>query len=72
MIELDVPARRLQLMVSDEELARRRDDWRAPASSGPPGGYASLYIEHVSQAHDGADFDFLVGSRGHDVPRESH
>ena len=72
MIELDVPARRLQLIVGDEELARRREDWRAPVPAVPAGGYVSLYIEHVSQAHQGADLDFLVGCRGHDVPRESH
>jgi L-arabonate dehydrase len=72
MIELDVAARRLQLLVSDEELARRREEWRAAVPPAPAGGYVSLYIEHVSQAHQGADLDFLVGNRGHDVPRESH
>jgi dihydroxy-acid dehydratase len=72
MIELDVPARRLQLMVRDEELARRRETWHAPVAAAPLGGYASLYIEHVSQAHHGADLDFLVGCRGHAVARESH
>jgi len=59
-------------MVADDELARRREQWRAPVSALPPGGYVSLYIEHVSQAHQGADLDFLAGSRGHEVPRESH
>ncbi len=72
MIELDVAARRLQLMVCDEELARRREAWQPPVSVMPLGGYASLYIEHVSQAHHGADLDFLVGCRGHGVARESH
>jgi len=38
----------------------------------PPGGYAQLYIKHVQQANLGADLDFLVGSRGHEVTRESH
>ena len=71
-IELDVPARRLELLVPEEELARRREAWRAPKPVVPLGGYASLYIEHVSQAHDGADLDFLVGCRGHGVARESH
>jgi dihydroxyacid dehydratase/phosphogluconate dehydratase len=71
-IELDVPARRLELLVPEDELARRRDAWRAPVPVMPLGGYASLYIEHVSQAHDGADLDFLVGCRGHGVARESH
>jgi dihydroxy-acid dehydratase len=70
-IELDVPARRLQLHVDDEELERRRAAWRPPA---PPArrGYVGLYIDHVLQANMGADLDFLVGSSGAAVPRESH
>jgi len=72
IIELDVPARRLQLMIDDEELARRLAVWRPPAPVVPPGGYANLYIEHVQQASEGADLDFLVGCRGHAVGRESH
>jgi L-arabonate dehydrase len=70
MIELDVDQRRLHLVVSDTELQRRRKDWIAPAA--PQRGYAKLYVEHVQQAHLGADLDFLVGSSGADVPRESH
>jgi L-arabonate dehydrase len=70
MIELDVEARRLHLDVSDEELARRRADWRAPAL--PESGYARLYIQHVQGADVGADLDFLVGGRGLVVTRESH
>jgi dihydroxy-acid dehydratase len=71
MIELDVEARRLHLDVSDAELARRRKAWRAPA---PPSetGYVRLYVDHVQQADTGADFDFLVGTRGLSVTRESH
>jgi dihydroxyacid dehydratase/phosphogluconate dehydratase len=72
LIELDVPERRLQLLVCDDELARRREAWQPPDPVVPRGGYASLYIEHVSQAHQGADLDFLVGCRGHSVARESH
>jgi L-arabonate dehydrase len=72
LIELDVEARRLQLHVSDEELAARRAAWQPPTPVVPPGGYASLYIQHVQQADQGADLDFLVGCRGHDVGRESH
>jgi L-arabonate dehydrase len=71
-IELDVPARRLELHVCAEELARRREAWRPPKPASPRGGYTSLYIEHVSQADRGADLDFLVGCRGHAVGRESH
>ncbi len=72
MIDLDVERRRLHLDVSDAELAARRSGWRAPEPVVPPGGYARLYIEHVQQADQGADLDFLVGCRGHAVARESH
>ena len=70
MIELDVDARRLHLDVSDEELAARRARWTAAPL--PDSGYARLYVEHVQQAHEGADLDFLVGGRGLVVTRESH
>jgi L-arabonate dehydrase len=71
MIELDVPKRRLHLQVSDEELARRQAEWRAPQ---PPlaSGYWKLYVDHVLQADQGADLDFLVGKRGAFVPRDNH
>jgi L-arabonate dehydrase len=70
MIELDVEERKLQLQVSEEELARRRAAWVAPPE--PLSGYVRLYHKHVLQADQGADFDFLVGCRGDAVPRESH
>jgi dihydroxyacid dehydratase/phosphogluconate dehydratase len=70
VIELDVPARRLELMVAMDELERRRAEWTPPEA--PANGYASLYVGHVLQADDGCDFDFLVGSRGSEVPRHSH
>jgi L-arabonate dehydrase len=70
MIDIDVAERRLQLMVSNEDLQRRRTTWTPPDP--PPRGYARMYIERVQQAHLGADFDFLVGSSGAPVPRESH
>jgi dihydroxyacid dehydratase/phosphogluconate dehydratase len=60
-IEVDIPARRLHLHVSPEELARRQAVWRAPASPYER-GYARLYREHVTQAHEGCDFDFLQGA----------
>jgi L-arabonate dehydrase len=72
MIELDVEGRTLRLDVSDDELAARKAAWTAPRPVVPPGGYAQLYIEHVQQADQGADLDFLVGCRGHNVTRESH
>jgi dihydroxy-acid dehydratase len=58
-IEVDVPARRIHLHVSDEELARRRTGWRAPAPRYPR-GYGALYSQHIGQADEGCDFDFLA------------
>ena len=71
MIELDVPNRRLQLHISDAELAQRLKDWKKPE---PPmtSGYWKLYIDHVLQADEGADLDFLVGKRGSLVPKDNH
>jgi dihydroxy-acid dehydratase len=57
-IEVDVAARRIHLHVSDEELARRRAAWRQPAPRYPR-GYGALYSEHIGQADEGCDFDFL-------------
>jgi len=71
MIELDVEARRLHLDVPDAELNQRRAAWK-PAPSGYARGYAKLYIDHVNQAHRGADLDFLVGKSGDVVTRDSH
>jgi dihydroxy-acid dehydratase len=59
-IELDVPNRRLTLRVPDEELARRRAAW-TPRPPHFERGYGRLFLDHVLQAHQGADFDFLVG-----------
>lgn len=71
IVELDVPKRRLHLEISDEELARRLAAWTAPK---PPlsSGYWKLYTDHVLQADEGADLDFLVGKRGAFVPRDNH
>jgi L-arabonate dehydrase len=70
MIELDVSARRIHLDVTEEELTRRRAHWKAPDV--PKRGWYKLYVDHVQQAHLGADLDILVGSSGSDVPRDSH
>jgi dihydroxy-acid dehydratase len=70
MIHLDVPGRTLTLEVPDDELERRRAAWSPPPM--PESGYAWLYTQHVLQADQGADFGFLRGRRGHDVPRDSH
>jgi dihydroxy-acid dehydratase len=62
LIELDVPERRLNLRVSAEEMERRRTQWQPP----PPRydrGFGALYIEHVTQADEGCDFDFLHAGR---------
>ncbi len=59
-IALDVPARTVSLMVDEEELERRRAELR-PRARRFPRGYVRLYEDHVLQAHQGADFDFLVG-----------
>jgi dihydroxy-acid dehydratase len=71
MIELDVAARRLHLDISDAEMAKRKAAWTPPP---PPmeRGWVRLYHDHVTQAHQGADLDFLAGGSGAPVPRESH
>jgi dihydroxy-acid dehydratase len=61
-ILLDTEARRLDLLVADAELARRRATWRAPDTL-PDRGYRRLFGERVLQAPAGCDFDFLVGTR---------
>ncbi|MQA11673.1 MAG: dihydroxy-acid dehydratase [Pseudonocardiaceae bacterium] len=66
-VTLDVPARRIDMEVSDEELRRRAASLEAPTNTGS--GYTWLYRQHVRQADTGADFDFLTGRRGHPVPR---
>jgi L-arabonate dehydrase len=71
LVELDVAGRRLNLLVSDAELAERRAAWRPPEPA-TGRGYAKLYVDHVQQASVGADLDFLVGGSGARVPRESH
>jgi dihydroxy-acid dehydratase len=70
-IELDVPNRRLELLVDNAEFARRRAAW-TPAPPAFARGYAKLYTEHVLGADRGADFDFLVGGSGSAVAREMH
>jgi L-arabonate dehydrase len=69
-IELDVPGRRLHLDISDEEMAARRAEWKEPPR--PARGWYKLYVDHVQQAHLGADLDILVGGSGDEVTRDSH
>ena len=70
VVDLDVPSRRLNLLVDEAELARRREAWRPPRSVGAR-GWTRLYVDHVLQADTGADLDFLVGRSGSGVPRRS-
>jgi len=72
-IELDVEKRKLHVCVSDEELQRRRSSWQPLSLSKEyQRGYVSHYIKHVNQADTGCDLDFLVGSSGSHVSRNSH
>ncbi|MNQ75242.1 L-arabonate dehydratase [compost metagenome] len=72
-IELDCASGRLHLDISDEELAGRLADLEPDTSAKIfDSGYARLYVDHVLQADQGCDFDFLIGCRGSDVPRHSH
>jgi L-arabonate dehydrase len=70
-IEVDVEARRIHLDIPEDELARRLAAW-CPAVDPPASGYAKLFHDHVEGADTGADFDFLKGCRGREVPRDSH
>jgi len=71
MIELDVEQRKIHLDVSDDELAKRRVKWKAPKLAAER-GYVNLYVKHVLGADKGADLDFLQGSSGSVVTRDSH
>jgi L-arabonate dehydrase len=70
MVTLDVAKRIVQLDVDEATLAARRTQWTPPPL--PKRGWEKLYIEHVQQAHQGADLDFLVGGSGARVARDSH
>ncbi len=71
LIKLDVPNRSIQLLVPDEELKKRKKDWK-PSHPEASRGYVQLYQRHVQQAHQGADLDFLHGGSGSKVTRDSH
>ena len=70
VVTLDVPARQVRLDVDDNTLAERRAQWK-PCPL-PQRGWLRLYIEHVLQANQGADLDFLVGHSGAAVARDNH
>jgi dihydroxy-acid dehydratase len=71
MIELDVENRKLHLDITDEELKKRKDAWVAPEPLAVR-GYVKIYIDHVEQAHLGADLDILRGGSGSIVTRDLH
>ncbi|QHS58359.1 IlvD/Edd family dehydratase [Chitinophaga agri] len=71
MIELDVAARRLHLDITEEELAARKAGWQPPLPMAIR-GYVKFYIDHVQQAHLGADLDILRGGSGAEVVRDLH
>jgi dihydroxy-acid dehydratase/L-arabonate dehydrase len=73
-IELDCEAGRLQLEIDEQEMARRLAEWNENRRPVPAdaSGYRNLYVDHVLQADEGCDFDFLVGCRGAEVPPHSH
>jgi dihydroxy-acid dehydratase len=58
LIELDVPARKLNVLISDEEMARRKSAWQAPPQKFDR-GFGKMYSAHILQANEGCDFDFL-------------
>lgn len=71
-IQLDATEGLLSLEISDEVLEQRLAQLREHDARPRPGGYLQLYLEHVMQADEGCDFDFLVGCRGADIPAHSH
>jgi dihydroxy-acid dehydratase len=71
LIELNVEAKLIHLHVSDEELEKRRKNWKQ-AEPFANRGYVNLYVKHVQQSDKGADLDFLVGKSGSKVARDSH
>jgi dihydroxy-acid dehydratase len=72
-ISLDGPNRRLELLISADELAARTKTWkRGHPPSKYTRGYYKLYVQHVTQADQGCDLDFLTGASGSVVDRESH
>jgi dihydroxy-acid dehydratase len=60
-IELDIERRRLQLLIDDAEMMKRKRAWKAPARRFER-GYGALFSQHIKQANEGCDFDFLEGT----------
>lgn len=67
MVRVDIPARRIDMLVDEDELNRRRQEWVSP----PPKygrGYGQMFIQHILQANEGCDFDFLETDFGPEIP----
>ncbi|SDD83554.1 dihydroxyacid dehydratase [Algoriphagus faecimaris] len=71
LIELDVPSRSLNLLISEEEFEKRKAKFQ-PIQLPYDRGYVNLFLDKVNQAHEGVDFDFLQGNSGSEVKRDSH
>ncbi|UZD22071.1 dihydroxy-acid dehydratase [Algoriphagus halophytocola] len=71
MVALNVPERSLNLLISEEEFEKRRAAFK-PLNLPYERGYVNLFLDKVNQAHEGVDFDFLKGSSGSEVKRDSH
>jgi dihydroxyacid dehydratase/phosphogluconate dehydratase len=71
LIELDVAARKLELKVSNEELARRRKAWQ-PRPAHFPRGYGAIFAQHILQANKGCDFDILQHGAATPEPEVHH
>lgn len=71
MIRVDADGGVIEVEVPEDELARRLEGWRPPPRR-MEGGYHGLYVDHVLQADQGADFDFLVGCRGTPPPQDPY
>lgn len=71
IIELDVAKRKLHLHISDEELSKRKAQWVSPVPQATR-GYVKFFLDHVQQAHLGADLDVLRGGSGSEVKRDLH
>ena len=71
-IRLDVPARKLELLVSDAELAARRKRWKAPRARKDDGrGYRKLFMEQITQADEGCDFTIFATRNHHTGPPQA-
>jgi dihydroxy-acid dehydratase len=70
-VTIDVAAREIQIDVSPEEIADRLAGWKPREVAGADRGWTKLYIEHVRQAHEGCDLDFLEGRSGHELPPQA-